>query len=817
MQQIVSLDNLPKLSQPFIGRRVLLADIDAAFFSQTVSMVTLTAAAGVGKSMLLRAWLDAIAPQYQNVNAVFGWSFYGQGNDYPQFSSSLFFEQALHFFGHQAEIPRQDDVKAKRLVELLREQSFILLLDGLETLQYPVMTKGGACADLGLKTFLQELKGISNAEKRLILATSRQSIVELQDRACPYVTNLSVENLNAGESANFLKLLGVQGATWQLVGLAKLLGGHALALSLLAGAFVNGYAQDLNTMSTQLPALFADEEWGGQALRVLRFYDENCWESTAPERVFLQVLSLFDRPMQAAERDILFRQAKLTQISPALSVTEWEHVLQQLVKLGLLYPSQVNQWDTHPVIRAYFREQLRSQRLDLWEQAHHVLFQYFQNMTDESAPSFSALEPLYRAVAHGCMAGEYQTAMQVYTDKILREEAYYSINIFGSFSADLALLSYFYAQDEQSQVNSWTTPHVALSERGQAFLLAQTAFLLTALGRLEEALEPLQAAATLKQSQADWHNAALSVINRVDLLMSLGKLYEAETVAQQAIDWAEQGKKLSSQMQSHAKLAAVLHQLGDLEYSLSVFVQAEQLQQTDQPQHSYLYSLAGMQYCSLLLDMSQDERSRAAILARGQAILTLAETELGVNSIAFAQLNMGRIWTTMQNPIEGLACLNKALQSFRQSELFLFIPDALLARAVLYRQLGDVARAQKDINEVLEIIQRTNMRLYEVKARLLQANLLFDVQRKKRAVAGVEDITNKVEKLYQRTVRLIYHFNHGLHIADLSLLNARIAHYSKRQIDAKDNLELARQRIVSIGQWQLMQTWENIRLEIESS
>ncbi|ALG68631.1 hypothetical protein [Beggiatoa leptomitoformis] len=815
MQPTVNIDNLPTFSHPCIGRKTLLTEIDSAFLNKHISVLTITAAAGVGKSMVLREWLTSIAPDYQGACFVFGWSFYGQGNDYPQFSSSIFFEQALIFFGHQGALPQNDEAKAKRLVELLHEQAFILVLDGIEPLQYPVSTKGGVCADLGFKTFLQELKAQSFDEKQLVLLTSRQPIIELQDRDSKSVCHLNVDNLNAGESANFLKLLGVQGTTWQLVGLAKLLGGHALALSLLGGMLVDAYANDLTTAPTQLPALFADEEWGGQALRVLRFYDENCWASNAPERVFLQLLSLFDRAMSEAEHEVLFRQAKLAQSVATCSAEEWQDIRQRLAKVGLLYTyntHNTHSWDTHPVIRAYFREQLRTQRLDLWEQAHHVLFQYFQTTLSKDVPdTFGDLEPLYRAVAHGCMAGEYQAAMLVYSDSILHEDAYFSINTFGSFSADLALLAHFFPQ------KNWTTPQSTLPEKEQAFLFAQTAFLLCALGRLEEALEPLQAAAELKQRQEDWHNAALSIVNRVDLLTALGKLCEAEEVAQQAIEWAERGHHLSSRMQSHAKFAAVLHQLGDLEYSLSAFKLAEQIQQEDQPQHPYLYSLAGAQYCNLLLDMAQDTAAREDILQRGQTILTLAESELGVSSVAFANLSMGRILSALQKPVDALAFLNNVLQDMRQTELFLFMPEALLVRANIYRQLGDILRAQKDINETIEIVNRTNMRLYEVEARLLQTHLILDAQRKRRLPTSAEEMSNKTEKLYQRIVRLIYHLNNGLHVADLSLLNARIAYYSKRQTDAKDNLELARQRIVSVGQWQLMQTWESIRIEIESA
>ena len=116
------------------------------------------------------------------------------------------------------------------------------------------------------------------------------------------------------------------------------------------------YNGDVN-QSQQLP-LLEDGQGGSHAKRILRFYDEECWEANAPERVFLQLLGLFDRPMGTAEKNTLLQKAVIAQPLAKLSDIEWLRLLAHLRKVGLLLEEKAGTneeiYDTHPLIRSYF-------------------------------------------------------------------------------------------------------------------------------------------------------------------------------------------------------------------------------------------------------------------------------------------------------------------------------------------------------------------------------------------------------------------------------------------------------------------------------
>ena len=109
----------------------------------TAHILTFVALGGEGKTSLVASWLAELAGRgWPGCDAVFAWSFYSQGTREQQAASSdLFLAAALSFFG--------DDVdkafagsnagaheKGQRLARLVGGGRNLLILDGLEPLQY---------------------------------------------------------------------------------------------------------------------------------------------------------------------------------------------------------------------------------------------------------------------------------------------------------------------------------------------------------------------------------------------------------------------------------------------------------------------------------------------------------------------------------------------------------------------------------------------------------------------------------------------------------------------------------------------------------
>ena len=820
-QQTVNLKvDLDRLSEPttkLVGREAELAQLDETLKDPKKAIVALISGGGVGKSALIWEWLQRLEPEYGGATRVFAWSFYNQGSRQELNSSAAFFEQALPFFD-QEPIPKDELEKARALAKGLREHCSLLLLDGLETLQHPVHLQQGEVADIALKELLRCIRYYrlgESGDKNLVILTTRQPVLELQKWDGYVPVELSA--LSDQEGANLLTSINVKGSQADLERASHDMGGHALGLVLMGRLLVERFHGEIQRRD-QLPALFEDTEAEEYAQRVLRYYDKEYWQSThfierfyhrltnhvVLERVLLRLMGLFDRRMGIKEKQILLERAEYAKPLAQLSRQEWQQLEQRLEQAGLLlkyvHEGERRDWETQPLIRRYFGQTFREEQPKAYRQAQQVLFEYYQSVPDKPQPDrLENLEPLYRAVVHGCLAGEYQKAWQeVYLERICRGDQYYSTKKLGAYVHDLSALSAFFP-------DGWGKPvSDGLSETDQALLLGQASFYLMSLGRLFEAIKPLQIAIKIIERHQNWGNAAVSARNLVDLHLLIGQLEEAEKFAQQAMTYANQTNTnpLFSQMASHTKLATVLHRQGKLSDALKQFTLAEKLQAKRQPELPQLYSSWGAQYCSLLLDMATD--AETAVLKRGQYALEIAQNEsqlldIGLNRLTIARAQQNR----NTDPSEPVTRFDEAVLGIRKANKMNFLPTVLLARAYFLRDQQDIEAAECDMEESLNLIQTCGMKLYTVDRALLRGHLNLDQK-------------DSANECYKTAKELIAATGYHLRLPELELLGARIAFYDDDLENAQVYLQKARERLEDMGYWGLLPMWEQIENELKS-
>jgi hypothetical protein len=106
--------------------------------TQTIRVLVLVAGAGVGKTTLINEWLRQMGErQYAGADHVFAWSYYTQGaNTEQQSSAEIFYEKALSEFGESDLLPTSNRVRAERIANYMKRRRVLLVLDGLEPLQY---------------------------------------------------------------------------------------------------------------------------------------------------------------------------------------------------------------------------------------------------------------------------------------------------------------------------------------------------------------------------------------------------------------------------------------------------------------------------------------------------------------------------------------------------------------------------------------------------------------------------------------------------------------------------------------------------------
>ncbi len=719
----LDISRLPKPSTKLVGRIEELEDLNNALLDKNKNIAYICAAGGIGKSALTFQWLKNMQPEYCNVEKVFAWSFYSQGSHDTQNSSTAFFQEALPFFGFNGEMPKDDTAKGRLLVKYLNNQSFILILDGLEPLQHRVNILDGELKDVGIRALIDDLfyHGLK-AEKNLVLISSRQPLKELESWDQEKYLNLDLKTLNELDSIQLLQNLGVKGTEKEFKKIFEEIQGHALSLILLGKLLVNEFDGDIQ-MRDQLPNLWEEEKLGNHTKKILQYY-WNLWNDETPEKALLCLLGLFDRPMGLLEKEHLIKNADISNPLKLLNNLQFKKVEKGLEKAGLLLHIQDwqsskdcqsiavsrKEWDCHPLIREFVGEQFKQQHFNLFQQAHLKLFEFYQQLPEKNQPDTpEELAPLYRAVVHGCLAGEFQKALDdVYWERIKRKEEYYSTQKLGLYSEDLSALAAFFPQ-------GWSQPvQQGLSEADQAWLLAAASFCLMSLGRLAEAIQPRQAALKIRVKTKDWENSSRTAQNLVDLMLPLGQLTEATTAAQQALDYAQQAEDLFEQTKSQAYLATALHRVGKLEESQKNFEQAEQLQKERQPNNPQLYSGAGFYYCALLLDQATEQTEIQTVLKRGKYSLEIGIANNHLITISLDQLTLARAYFKLDELKEAENYFNQAVEGVRKAGKIEFMPIFLLDRANFFIKINKLEEAKRDLSEAKQIISRSGMKLYEV-------------------------------------------------------------------------------------------------------
>ncbi|HZF10577.1 MAG TPA: toll/interleukin-1 receptor domain-containing protein [Thermoanaerobaculia bacterium] len=781
----IDIDRMPlPTGSYFVGRQREITRLDRAWKDSGTHVLTFVAFGGVGKSTLISQWLDRMAKAgWRGAQRALAWSFYSQGTEDRVTSAESFLDSALRFFGDpdpKAGAPRD---RGLRLAGLIRQEKTLLVLDGVEPLQHPPNHPlAGQLKDPGLSALLKSLAG---GNPGLCIVTTRERIADLKNfrKTAPQV---DLETLSPKAGAELLRQLGVKGRDPELQAASAELGNHALALTLFGNYLGRACGGDVRKRK-EVDLGQADERQGGHALRVIRAYAR--WLGEGRELAILRLLGLFDRP--AAKEALAALRARpeipgLTEPLVGLSEEDWQWSVSSLQEHGFLLPADPRQpgsLDAHPLVRVYFQEELERKRPAAWREGNLRLYEHLKGATPELPETLEAMEPLYTSVLHGCRAGRQQEVMdEVYWRRILRGKEHFSWKKLGAFGSELAALSGLFDRP-------WDSPSARLSAADQAFVLNEAAVCLRALGRLAEAVPPMQAGLERRIAQEEWDSAARVASNLSELTLTLGEVGRAVAFGEQSVALADKSGDAFLRMVTQAKVADALHQAGRWEESAEAFCAAEALQAKRQPEYPHLYSLPGYEYCDLLLSRGEPEAgpgldglAAAPEEARrfrqacgevreqaGQALEWASQNKFSLLSIALDHLSLGRghFGMALTAPLPAvpgeeaeadfiLAAehLDRAVEGLRQSGNEDDLPRGLLARAAFHRLRKNPAAATADLSEALEIAERGGMRLHLCDAHLEWARLDLqqgDTEAARKHVAAARKLVN--ETGYQRRER----------------------------------------------------------------
>ncbi len=752
-----------------IGREAETAVIDEAWAKAVAgeahpNVLTFVALGGEGKTALVAKWaIRSVAASPPEFDSAFAWSFYSQGTrEQAGASSDLFLAAALRFFGGEAKEGESGHDKGKRLAALIGEQRALLILDGVEPLQYaPSSPLAGHLKDDGV---LALLKGFAQRNAGLCLVTTRYAIKDLLGwkEAAP---QRDLVPLSDEAGMRLLALLGVKGTNKERQKLSAEVKGHALTLNLIGSYLRLAFKGDIRKVDRVELAKANVQVQNGHAFHVLDAY-VRWFESDAVDGpralAALRLLGLFDRPADAGCLEALWGEpaiAGLTEPLVGLGDEEREIVLTRLADAKLITIANdasgaLENLDAHPLLREYFAKDLREARAESWRAAHRRLYEHLTTTTeDKPTPMLDDLQPLYEAVAHGCAAGLQQEACErVYHDRILRGTrggGFYSTRNLGAFGEDLGAVTCFF-DEPWRRVSSSFTPE------DQAWLLNQAAMRLVALGRLAEAREPMRTGLEMRVSQGNWQSAARCAGNLSELELTLGEIGAAARDGAFAVAHANQSGEAFMGMANLTIFADALHQAGRRAEAGPQFAMAEAMQAEQHPKHPLLYALGGFRYSELLLadgersawrQFSASEvmlsssgattldptRSAEPLLAacsavnnRTQPTLAWAEArkllfEIGVGHLTLARAALYAAMLHSEAPPGDH--VDAAVDFLRRAGMQHHLPRALLTRALWRCVAGDFAGGREDLDEAFEIAERGPMRLHLADIHLHRARL----------------------------------------------------------------------------------------------
>ena len=733
------VSRLPSSGKDCFGRDEDADRLDNVWRQATRSIYVVLAAGGYGKSTLIDLWLRRLLDRGgDGVERIFAWSFYNQGSkENLAVSAQEFVETALGWFGDPEPGIGSAWDKGERLARLVGTQRAILILDGLEPLQWTVGSIG-AIKDHALIALLE---GLLQRNDGLCVITTRQKIQGLGEDSNRIVQR-ALDLLAPDAGRLMLRASMVRADDEELCKLSDAVGNHALAVTLLGAWLTRKHLPiDLTAhelLATEVPTLLEREPKHTNtierardgAFQVLRVIHASLFGTAELE--LLRIAGLFDRPCHLDEVHAFLAGPALEGLSERLAAPMSGHAdllddtLGRLCDLHLLsYGRIAGTIDAHPLVREFFAATLWEHQPASARSAHSRLADYFASLgaAHPRPSSLEAASPLYRSAQHRAMSGDVTSTFAYYRDAIMRNDERHSHNVLAAYGNDIAVLTPLFEIP-------WSKLTPAVPAKAHPALLRDIAICWQTLGNWEHAFSAMQASLASAIGQEARAEASYTASWFSEFLVVQGKLADAAQLARQAVEHGRLSGNLFAYKSALSSVGDALHQLGQIETARGYFEEGIDFQSSldigDEGFNDFV--LQGFHYCNLLASLGLHEAaekfSRQQIASgRSAAISNLT---LALDHVALARATLALSWRDMRPRKEIEDLVNNGIRMVRESHDATFLPAALLTRAILLRAQHKYDEAETVISQIKRLakqglhmpIAMIDARLEEIKLRL---------------------------------------------------------------------------------------------------
>lgn len=715
--QQISLAALPITNLTTFGRDAELAALNKLWAERSANVIQITGFGGVGKTTLLNRWLsDLSAEKYKGANRVYAWSFYWQGESSEiRTSGDFFIEHALKWFGEENSGEGSPWEKAARLAKIARSFKSLLILDGLEPLQYKPGPRTGEVENPAVSTLIKELAADNPG---LCIITSRLPVVDLEPYKDGRVRTIELQNLSLDAGKAVLKNFGVKGSGSELEGAIKHYDGHPLSLSLLGGYLSVAHGGEVKKFR-ELKSLFHEKRIGHQAKGLMQAYLD--WFKDRPECELLYLIALFEREVSLTAIQTIVAEANVNHLTSKLQKLEsyeWSYCLEELQRTNLVTENKRGgelYLDCHPIVRDMIDSHLKENESKLSEVGHSLFFSYLNMSSSQNPETIDELDLLFLAVSHGVKADRCREAYKLYYDRIKRG---YTMLRFGSHDADQACIKSFF-------INDWHTPIDDISEADRFYLLSSATTNLMSLGKLSEAIDPSLKCIEYYQENAMWLEATNAAGPLISALIASGELAKAFSLIESLSECIENTDNAVIQAMSDNFRAYILYLGGKKIEAGELFRSVETVLNKYDPGEEIRFPTVSSYYCRFLLETGDEhqalERSLQTFAWRKRKAWQVKFDTTSTH--ASDLLVLGLIFLGIGDKINALKALNKQVDLFRSAGEWLYLPTGLSSRARYFIRVGDIESARSDLEEALELSSITGAVFSQWEAHLGVARL----------------------------------------------------------------------------------------------
>ena len=725
--QVTQLTGIPLRPQPyfahffhlqanFTGRveeRKMLTDW---FNGPRNPLFVLLAIGGMGKSSLAWYWLKNDI-DHSSLQGIFWWSFY-EG----EASFTKFLDDAIIYASGNKTNPadtKSNYEKSRILLSLLQQHRFLFVLDGLERQlgsyydpkdsrceedSEDEMAQARACVDPYFGRFLCDL--VSSEPKTKILITSRMRIHDLEDDSGNPFYGCHVEELkqfNHDDAFSFMNAQGViKGTRKEILDACDVYRCHPLSLRLLSGLIARNLQNPGDISVAPRYDIHAD-------LKARRHHILEVAFNSLPEEL-QKLLS-----EASAFRSTITYDA-LSIFNDFGNDLKFEKALKDLVDWSLLLFNKDNKhFDLHPIVRRYAYDRLIDKktthvRLQEYFISRFPLFEKLENLDD--------ITPIIELYYHTVKAEQYEDAIKLYKSK-LQEAIYFWFSAYQT-TVELLLLLFPRGLDEVPCLQRENDQAYVLNELGQAY---------NKLGQTRLAAHAYNQAVKIAEKHCDKADLSLYKCDLADLLISMGKLKDAEKY----LKYKMRGSQLNfDQMNTARYYAYLLIFKGSFIESSFLFNEIiKRLYKKRDPEQALSVTFNDKSRLFILMKRPYDAyKAAVAALEFWNKISEPYETD---HIIAEWMIGQALIYMSFNSPdkrdellLEAEIHLKEAIIRCHNVNLVESEPGILLSMALWHYAKGERKLAEDLAEEALSIANRCEYRLNQAEIHNFLARLYLD-------------------------------------------------------------------------------------------